>query len=247
MNLTVLGSSSKGNSYVLQNETEALIIELGVPLKDIQRAINFKLPKVSFAVCTHSHGDHSKSAKLALRRGITVVMSAGCAGVLGVKDDSNVVLIGHKQRFKKGNFEVVAFDTKHDCPEPLGFLIRHPDVGTICFLTDSYYCDYSFASIDHFIVECNYDMEILTRNIESGRVDPIVQKRVLSSHFSVDNCIDFLLAHDLDNVKNIVLIHLSEKNAIPSLFKRKVQSATGRPVKVAIPGLEVQNFTINPF
>ena len=36
MELTVLGSSSKGNSYVLQNNNEALVIEAGVSLKEVK-------------------------------------------------------------------------------------------------------------------------------------------------------------------------------------------------------------------
>ena len=38
MQLKVIGSGSSGNSYILENETEALIIEAGLPFLEVKKA-----------------------------------------------------------------------------------------------------------------------------------------------------------------------------------------------------------------
>lgn len=37
MNLKVLGSGSSGNCYILENATEALVIEAGLPLMEVKK------------------------------------------------------------------------------------------------------------------------------------------------------------------------------------------------------------------
>ena len=46
MVLTCIGSSSKGNCYVIQNDSEALIIEAGLPLLEAKKVLNWNIQKV---------------------------------------------------------------------------------------------------------------------------------------------------------------------------------------------------------
>ena len=46
MELKILGSSSKGNCYLLDNGNDCLMIECGIPFKDVQKAVNFGIWKV---------------------------------------------------------------------------------------------------------------------------------------------------------------------------------------------------------
>jgi len=41
MLLKVLGSSSKGNCFILENEEESLIIECGIPFLEIKKGLGF--------------------------------------------------------------------------------------------------------------------------------------------------------------------------------------------------------------
>lgn len=77
MKLTVLGSSSKGNGYVIQDKNEALVIEAGVNLNSLKEAVSFNLRKIAGCIITHEHGDHSKYANLYLKNGIQTYMSNG--------------------------------------------------------------------------------------------------------------------------------------------------------------------------
>lgn len=55
MRLKVLSSNSKGNCYILENDTQILIIEAGVPFRKIKEGINFNLDKVVGVCVSHSH------------------------------------------------------------------------------------------------------------------------------------------------------------------------------------------------
>jgi phosphoribosyl 1,2-cyclic phosphodiesterase len=62
LKLTVLGSSSKGNCYLLEYKNKVLILDAGVKFKEVQKALNFKLDKVVGVLVTHEHMDHLKYA-----------------------------------------------------------------------------------------------------------------------------------------------------------------------------------------
>ena len=56
MVLKVIATGSSGNSYLLTaNDGAHLLIECGVTIKRIKRAINFNLEKVAGCIVTHGH------------------------------------------------------------------------------------------------------------------------------------------------------------------------------------------------
>jgi len=55
MILEVLGSSSKGNCYILKSAKDILILEAGVNIKDIKLALNFNFRDVVGCLITHEH------------------------------------------------------------------------------------------------------------------------------------------------------------------------------------------------
>lgn len=60
MKLHILGSSSSGNSYILEASDGVLIIECGLPFIEVKKAIDFKIGRIVGAIVTHQHGDHAK-------------------------------------------------------------------------------------------------------------------------------------------------------------------------------------------
>lgn len=246
MRLKVIGSSSKGNCYILENETEALIIECGVRIADIKRSLEFNIGKVVGCLLTHEHGDHAFSIKDILSSGLKVYSTPGTFKALNIKHH-NAYPIEEKKIFKVGGFSVMAFDVKHDVAQPVGFLINHEETGNILFVTDTYYLPYTFKNLNQIIIEANYSFEIVRCRIESGSINEKVGDRVLTSHMSIDSCKEVLLANDLKQVQNIVLIHLSEGNSNAEQFHKEITSATGKKVHVADSGVIIENFNKYPF
>ncbi len=240
MKLKVLASSSSGNCYLLENETELLILEAGIPFRRIQEGINFNVGKAVGCLVTHEHKDHSKSIMDILKNGINVYTSKGTMEALGMEESYRLKAIKAHETLKVGGFTILPFDTQHDAQEPLGLLIQHKDMGKLLFITDSYYCKYKFREVNHILVECNYKKEILDENIDNGKVPEFIRDRIIKSHFELENVKDFLRSSDLINTKNIVLIHLSSQNSDKKLFKKEIEKSTGRPVYIAKKGLELR-------
>lgn len=246
MQLTIINSNSQGNCYILANDQEALIIECGVRFDKIKQALNFKLNKVVGCLITHEHNDHSKAVKDIMAAGISVYASQGTMDALGVN--------GHHRAFPKltglsffiGGFRILPFDVKHDAAQPVGFLINHQETGNILFITDSYYCEYSFKDLHNVIVEANYCQTILDRRLHDGESPKFLRDRVITSHMSLATCKDLLKANDLSLVNNIVLIHLSDGNSDAVRFKTEVEGQTGKPVTIAEAGMTIP-FNKQPF
>lgn len=56
MLMKCLGSSSSGNGYALILENEILLLECGVPAKEMLQAIDFDTSKVVGCLISHEHG-----------------------------------------------------------------------------------------------------------------------------------------------------------------------------------------------
>lgn len=248
MQLKVLGSSSKGNCYLLQNDTETLIIECGVSINDIKTALNFSFANVAGCIVTHEHGDHAKSIADALKVGIEVYTSRGTMRALELDvRHHRLHTIKEGEVFHVGSFKVMPFKIEHDVAEPLGFIINHTECGNVLFITDSYYVKDTFKNIHNIIIEANFSQEIIEERVRNGASPDFLRNRIFKSHMSIETCKKTLLANDLSKVQNIVLIHLSDGNSNAAQFKQIIQAATGKRVYVADAGDIIESFNKTAF
>jgi len=57
MRLKCLGSSSAGNCYLLTSDSrETLILDCGIPIKEIKKGLNWNIRGISGVIISHSHG-----------------------------------------------------------------------------------------------------------------------------------------------------------------------------------------------
>ena len=187
--------------------------------------------RLRLALFLMSTFDHSKAVKDIMRAGIDCYISAGTAEALGLSGH-RVHIIKARQQFRIGTWTILPFDTQHDATEPLGFLLANQDGERLLYATDTYFIRYRFRGLTHILVECNYALDILQKNVAAGLVPAAVKDRVLRSHFSLENVKGFLRANDLSEVREIHLLHLSDNNSDTERFKREIQGLTGKPVYV---------------
>jgi phosphoribosyl 1,2-cyclic phosphodiesterase len=238
MKLKVLGSSSKGNSYLLESSSgQILVLEAGIRLAEIKKQIEFKIMDIIGCLITHEHGDHAAYANQFTEAAIDVYCSKGTATKF--KPHHRINTITALDSVRIGEFKVVPFNVIHDAAEPFGYLINHPECGTTLFLTDTFYSEFTFKGLNNIILEVNYDVDILDANIESGRLAPSIKSRIITSHMSIQTALELLEANDLSKVNNIVLIHLSDGNSHEINFKKEIEVATAKTVTVADTGTEV--------
>ncbi len=246
MILRILGSSSAGNCYILDNGREALVIECGVTFQEVKKALGYDINRIVGVVASHEHKDHLGHVKEFINCRIPVYMSFGTAQTLDDSMRSRVKTMRMLKTYNIGAFKVQGFDVRHDAAEPFGFLIHHDETGTVLFATDTYYLPYKFKWLSNILIECNYSLPILESNVASGKIIPSVRGRVLQSHMSYETCCEVLQANDLKQVNNIVLIHLSDVNSDAKAFKNGIKKLTGKNVHVAQKNMSI-NFNKTPF
>ena len=164
--------------------------------------------------------DHSKSVDDFKRYGISVFEP--------YKD-------GKFERKKSfGRFEIYPFELVHDVP-CFGFYIRHTDMGSFVYLSDTEYCKYRFPRVNHILVEANYDKRIIDSSHPA-------KEHILRGHLELQTTKDFISANKTPDLRNIILCHLSSENADPETMQKEVQSVAGKwvNVDVAHAGLEVE-------
>ena len=209
-----------------------LLLECGIPFKEIQRGIGFTTSEIAGCLVSHEHQDHCKAVEDLTRAGIDCYMSFGTVNMLEITGH-RVYLAFPQKQFKIGTWTILPFEAQHDAAEPLGYLLQNHKKEKLLYITDSYYCRYRFNGITHLMIECNHSYEILNRNVESGVLPEAMKKRLIRSHFSLENVKAFLKANDLGRLREIWLIHLSGGNSDAEQFKRAIQELTGKPVYVA--------------
>lgn len=235
MKLIIIGSSSKGNSYALQSDSgEILLIEAGIPLKEVKRAIGYKTSKVVGCITSHVHGDHAKYIPEYLKAGISVSSNDEVAEkYLGVDTMSENIT------FRFGNFGVTPFEVQHDAKN-FGYLIHEPSYGIIFFATDCYNLNFVIQGCNTYLAECNYSDELLDKAVAEGKTPRSQADRVRLSHMSLEHAVSWLQDCKAEqSAHQIILIHGSARHLNPTKAVNKFQQVFGIPVYYAQKGLEI--------
>lgn len=192
MKLICCGSGSLGNTYLLTDGYETLVLDCGIRFLDVKKALNFQVRGIVGAVVSHVHGDHHAFAHEYVNAGIRVW------------EPYKSEILRHDMRF--GTFKVTCFPLVHNVP-CRGFLIEHEKLGKMVYITDTEYCQYTFEGLSTILVEANYDTTHLNRKDAKT-------KHVLTGHQSLQTAMSFIEANKSDNLNHIILCHLSSSGNI---------------------------------
>lgn len=108
-----------------------------------------------------------------------------------------------------------------------GFLITHPEMGKLLYITDTELIKWKFKDINHILLGVNYDKDLVD-------TDNPKANHVFRGHLSVDTACDFVRANDSDSLQNVIMCHLSSENADKDSFIEKMKKvAYGANVDVA--------------
>jgi phosphoribosyl 1,2-cyclic phosphodiesterase len=239
-----LASGSSGNAYWVSDGQTQLLIEAGLPIRQLRKGLGYGLSYIEACLLSHSHKDHSKAVSDILTAGVKVYASeptwASMALDAGVLSPSFSFSVKPDLRYTIGSWIVQPFDVKHDVPGALGFVCdcmvgeyRQKLPERLVYITDTPYCKYHFDNVTHLMIEANYSLDLLQENRSAGEIDRSVTNRVLDSHMSIDAVKRFLSAHDLSKIVEIWLLHLSTANADRERFRSEIEQHTGKLVKVA--------------
>lgn len=221
MRLKCLGSSSAGNCYTLTSDSgETLILDCGIPIKDIKKGLDWNIRNVVGCIVSHVHADHSKSVKDFEAMGIPIC-----------KPYETLLM---NQFLANSYFTVRIFDlttidgswTHTDAdgtPCPIfGFLITHKEMGRLLYITDCEVIKWRFKDIDHILLGVNYDKDMVDCS------NPSKNNHVFRGHLSIDTACDFVKANYSDRLQNVIMCHLSSENSDRDSFIEKMKRVAYR-------------------
>lgn len=215
--IQALASGSTGNAYMLGD----ILIEAGIPYDRIIKKNGYKRPKA--CIITHSHSDHAGYIKDIVKVATPIYASAGTLNELDpVNNIRRAYAVHHGEQYQIRDWIVTPYNSDH-CFGALYYVFQKGNE-KILFSTDNAWINEYHEGLTEIYIEANYSEELLKQeeHLEDG-------KRVESvrAHMSIEDCIRWLKRQDLDQVRRIVLLHLSERNSDLEDYINRIQRATG--------------------
>ena len=221
--LHCISTGSVGNSFILDCNGEKLILELGVRWKDILSALDYRLDGVTACICSHRHVDHIKSVPNALSYGLPVYSNSDVASIY-----PKVKVLEPMKKYKIGIFEVIALPMEHNV-ECYGYVIDHPDMGRLCFYTDTRSFNFKIPHVNFVLGEVNYSDNVILDNLCDG----YDMRSQYDNHMSLDTAISVIHRLYSPELSKVICCHLSDSNADENEIKRHFKSELGMEVEIA--------------
>ncbi len=220
-----LFSSSKGNSYYICGNNEAVLVDAGRSAKQLEHAllsneIDTRTIKAIFV--THEHIDHCSALRVfAKRYDLPIYASAGTLDALIKSDkvDKSAKLFEITDTVTLCDTMIKRVSTSHDASESCGYFITTADKRKCSIVTDTgFLTQESLDALLHSnmaVIESNHDIEML----KNGPYPYVLKQRVLSmtGHLSNVDCAKVLPQLIESGVTRLLLAHLSQENNTPRL------------------------------
>ena len=234
MQIEVLGSSSAGNAYIVSDGQTSILLDAGIPYKELQKKSNFKIHEVTACFISHEHGDHSKAVKDLLDAAIDVYALPETLSALKVSNHhrAKVVEIGGMHI---NTMIVLPILMHHDCP-CVGYMVYSTNTNErLFFATDTYKITVNPQGVDYLILEINYQKEIVNRLVNDGVMESSIRARLLFSHYELSKALNWLKRIDKSRLKRIYVAHLSSGNSNESEIKNTLIENFGIPITICQP------------
>jgi phosphoribosyl 1,2-cyclic phosphodiesterase len=231
--LTVLGTGSRGNAFLVESGGDAIMVDAGFSLRDLRRRAalaGVDLSNVRAVVVTHEHGDHSRGAIRAVTEWrVPLAASAGTLRALepGLPRGAPSVALAAARSAAVGPFLVTSFPTAHDAADPVVLVVEDQGglrVGIACDVgSPTAALAHSLKGLDAVVIESNHD-EVMLR---SSDYPPSVRSRIAGSRGHLSNTQAARLVADAahSSLDLVVLVHLSEQCNRPHLALTAMRQA----------------------
>lgn len=219
MRITNLASGSKGNSTLIELNNKNILIDIGLPISNLEKRLENKFPKIDILIITHTHVDHIKGLKSIIRSQNPVIYTL--ENDLGEKVVSNN--INYQKTIEEDDLMIELFEVSHDVP-CAGVYIKYKDK-EIVYITDTGYIKDKLLKIyknkDVYILESNYEEEML----RNGKYPYHLKQRIRSDrgHISNEDACKYLKKLIGDKTKYVMLAHLSEENNTAEIVDERME------------------------
>ncbi|RZL38474.1 MAG: MBL fold metallo-hydrolase [Pedobacter sp.] len=221
-----LNSGSNGNCYYIGNENEAVLIDVGISCKELEKRMyrsGLDIKKVKAIFISHEHSDHIKGLSVFSRKHnlpVYITTNTLINSKLAL-DSNNIFSFSHLETIRIGNLKILGFSKHHDAADPFSFTIEFNDTKVGVFTDIGAVCDRlitQFRGCHAAFLEANYDIEML----ENGSYPYYLKRRIRSGkgHLSNTEALDLFVKHKPDYMSHLLLSHLSKDNNCPELVEK---------------------------
>ena len=217
-----IASSSAGNCALYAQDGALLLIDLGVSLRALPRALDqvgLTPGQLTGVVLTHEHSDHVKGLEQFLKKtDVPVYATIGTAAALtrGRALPRALCTFDTGDRVRVGALTCESFATPHDAAQSVGYIVRggERDLG---FATDLGRMTgdilTALTGCETVVLESNHDRQMLL----AGRYPYSLKQRILGErgHLSNEECARAACHLLRTGTRKVILAHLSQHNNTP--------------------------------
>ena len=232
MRFASLGSGSRGNATLVEQDDTCLLVDCGFSMKETEARLArlaTSAQAIDAVLITHEHGDHINGVGALARKYAIPVWATGgtfAADRLGERIEQKRIC--SHSAFAIGDIEVQPFPVPHDAREPSQFVFSNGDK-RLGLLTDvgsrTPHLEEQLSACDALILECNHDKKML----DNGEYPLSLKRRVGGElgHLSNVQAADILGRIDTAKLTQLVAAHLSEKHNTPELAQTALAEVLG--------------------
>jgi len=223
MRMCSIASGSSGNCIYVGSDNTHLLVDTGISKKRIEeglKELDVKGEELDGILVTHEHSDHIQGLGVFSRKyGVPIYATKGtlegiqASSSLGKMPEGLYHPIVIDEKFNIGDITVDPFRISHDARQPSGYRMecggKAAAVATDLGMYDDYIVN-KLTGLDAVLLEANHDVHML----EVGGYPYPLKRRILGEKGHLSNELSGMLLCDIlhDNLKHIVLGHLSKEN-----------------------------------
>ena len=221
-----LSSGSAGNAYWFESDGTAILVDAGIGPRETKKRLEVlgrDLKQLSAIVVTHEHYDHIRGAeRIARKYDVPIYLTHGTLHASRLDPmETKTVVFENNTSFTIGELQVHARRTIHDAADPACFVVESRDGTRVGIASDLGYVDREvlghLTGCDGLFFESNHDLDML----RMGSYPWSLKRRIMSrfGHLSNDDSMTAVQRMIGADLKNLCLIHLSQKNNHESIVR----------------------------
>lgn len=234
MRLCSIASGSSGNCIYVGSEATHLLVDVGISGKRTESGLHelgLTGRDIDGILITHEHSDHiSGLGVLARKYEIPIYATAGTIEAmrydksLGNLEEGLFREVQEDKKLTIKDLTVNPMHISHDAAQPVGYRISYGNKKVAVCTDLGVYNDYTvecLKGMDALLLEANHDVNML----QVGPYPYYLKQRILGErgHLSNENSGRLLCRILHDNLKTVLLGHLSKENNLPELAYESVR------------------------
>ncbi|WLP85266.1 MBL fold metallo-hydrolase [Mycoplasma seminis] len=249
MDLLSLGSSSKGNAYLVKSEKDYIGLDIGISPFSKTPKINLLWRLMKYLFISHEHEDHTKYLTAFLKQNVEakIFINRKCYELLKIKDTSGTIkahfrrfifLNERENKWENSDLEVTCFEVNHNSLANNGYVIKFKNSKEkVAFFTD---CG-SWRKTTEMEIFNNTHMMLMEVNHHIAQKRKVYRNNKTAiqfsdfGHFSHQQALELLkkLTKHIHEMGKIMLLHQS------STEYRNAERMDGA-IKTQFPAFEIE-------